>query len=336
MDSSIVAVLWYLLPLYVIVCAVCAVFADADMTVLWASVAGQRPEKRLRGLVVWVTGASSGIGEELAYQLAQCGARLILSSRRENELQRVKSHCLQCSNLQEEDILVLPLDLLERQSHEAKTDAVIQHFGHIDILINNGGRSQRSLFLETNLEVYHALMELNFLGTVSLTKHVLPHMTKLGSGRIVTVSSVVGLAGAPLATGYSASKHALQGFFNSLRTELTDFPNILISTVCPGPVQSQIVDNAFTEQLNKHVPTAGSQEHKMSTRRCVRLMLVGVVNGIQEMWIAQQPFLLFYYAWQYTPTLAWFITNKLGRKRVQNFKAGLDADSAYFSKPKAS
>lgn len=335
MDPSLLTLLWYLVPLYVILSLLCVVFADADMTLLWASAAGQRPEKRLKGLVVWVTGASSGIGEELAYQLALCGARLILSARREKELQKVKHHCLQRSNLQDEDILVLPLDLLDRQSHKAKTEAALQYFGHIDVLINNGGRSQRSLFLETSLEVYHALMELNFLGTVSLTKEVLPHMTQRGSGSIVTVSSVLGLAGAPLGTGYAASKHALQGFFNSLRTELTDYPNILISTVCPGPVQSRIVDNAFTEVLNKPVSVVGSQEHKMSTSRCVRLMLVGIANGVQEMWIAQQPFLVLYYAWQYTPTLAWFITNKLGRKRVQNFKAGLDADSALFGKPKA-
>lgn len=80
----------------------------------------------------------------------------------------------------------------------------------IDILINNGGRSQRSLCVETSVDVYQALMELNFMGTVSLTKQVLPHMMQRGTGSIVTVSSVVGLAGAPLATGYSASKHALQ------------------------------------------------------------------------------------------------------------------------------
>lgn len=336
MDLSLLTVLWYLIPLYVIATLLCMMLADADLTLLWASLTGHRPEKKLKGLVVWVTGASSGIGEELAYQLAQCGARLILSARRENELQLVKRRCLQRSSLQDEDILVHPLDLLDRQSHKDKTEVALQYFGHIDVLVNNGGRSQRSLFLETSLEVYHALMELNFLGTVSLTKQVLPHMTKRGTGSIVTVSSVVGLAGAPLATGYSASKHALQGFFNSLRTELTDYPNILISTVCPGPVQSKIVDNAFTEVLNKPVSTVGSQEHKMSTSRCVQLMLVGMANGVQEMWIAQQPFLLFYYAWQYTPTLAWFMTNKLGRKRVQNFKAGLDADSAYFSKPKTS
>ncbi|XP_024286005.1 dehydrogenase/reductase SDR family member 7 [Oncorhynchus tshawytscha] len=313
---------------------VCFLFADADLTLLWATLFGSKPETKLKGLVVWVTGASSGIGEELAYQLAGCGSRLILSARRVDQLDRVKLHCLERSNLKDKDILVLPLDLLERASHEAKMKTAIKHFGNIDILVNNGGRSQRSLCLETSVDVYQALMELNFLGTVSLTKQVLPHMTQRGSGSVVTVSSVVGLAGAPLATGYSASKHALQGFFNSLRTELTEYPRILISTVCPGPVQSQIVQNAFTEEVGKAIPTAGDQQHKMVTSRCVRLILVGIANGTKEMWIAQQPFLLFYYVWQYAPTWAWFITDVLGRKRVQNFKAGLDADSAYFTKPK--
>lgn len=330
------AALWYFIPLCVLMHFLCFIFADADFTLLRARLIGHRPEAKLKGLVVWVTGASSGIGEELAYQLAKCGSRLVLSARREDDLNRVKRHCLENSSLKDEDILVLPLDLLERTSHEEKMKTVIRYFGQIDVLINNGGRSQRSLFLETSVDVYQALMELNYLGTVSITKQVLPHMTQRGRGSIVTVSSVVGLAGAPLATGYSASKHALQGFFNSLRTELTDFPNILISTVCPGPVQSQIVSNAFTEELGKHVTTAGNQEYKMPTSRCVRLMLVGIANGVKEMWIAQQPFLLFYYAWQYAPTFAWSMTNLLGRKRVQNFKAGLDADSAYFTKPKTS
>uniref|UniRef100_A0A8C6VTE8 Dehydrogenase/reductase (SDR family) member 7 n=3 Tax=Nothobranchius TaxID=28779 RepID=A0A8C6VTE8_NOTFU len=328
--------LWYFIPLVLLIHFVCFIVADADFTLLRASLIGHKPEAKLKGLVVWITGASSGIGEELAYQLAKCGSRLILSARREEELNRVKCHCLENSSLKDEDILVLPLDLLETTSHEHKTKTVIQHFGHIDVLINNGGRSQRSLFLETSVEVYRALMELNFLGTVSITKQVLPHMTQRGRGSVVTVSSIVGLAGAPLSTGYSASKHALQGFFNSLRTELTDFPKILISTVCPGPVQSQIVSNAFTEELSKPVALAGSQEHKMPTSRCVHLMLVGIANGVKEMWIAQQPFLSMYYAWQYAPTFAWAITNMMGRKRVQNFKAGLDADSAYFTKPKTS
>lgn len=336
MDCCIVSALSCFISLYLLIHVLFFIFGDSDFSLLWANLLGHKPEKKLKGLVVWITGASSGIGEELAYQLAKCGSRLILSARRENELNRVKRCCLECSDLQDEDIRVLPLDLLERTSHEEKAKAAIQYFGRIDVLINNGGRSQRSLCLETSLDVYQALMELNFLGTVSITKQVLPHMTQQGTGSIVTVSSVVGIAGAPLGTGYSATKHALQGFFNSLRTELTDFPNILISTVCPGPVQSQIVHNAFTEELNKPVAAPGNQAHKMPTSRCVRLMLVGIANGVKEMWIAQQPFLLFYYVWQYTPTFAWFLTNILGRNRVRNFKAGLDADSAYFTKPKTS
>ncbi|KAK2826052.1 hypothetical protein Q5P01_020266 [Channa striata] len=336
MDCCIIFALWYFVPLVLLIHLLFFIFGDADFALLWASLVGHKPEDKLKGLVVWVTGASSGIGEELAYQLSKCGSRLILSARREEELKRVKRNCLEYSNLQDDDILVLPLDLLERASHEEKTKAAIQHFGHIDILINNGGRSQRSLFLETSVDVYKALMELNFLGTVSITKHVLPHMIQRATGSIVTVSSVAGLAGVPLGTGYSSSKHALQGFFNSLRTELTSYPKLVISTVCPGPVQSKIVHNAFTEELNKPLATAGDQEHKMSTSRCVRLMLVGIANNVKEMWIAQQPFLLFHYVWQYTPTFAWFVTNILAKKRVQNFKAGLDADSSYFTKPKTS
>ncbi|KAJ8411730.1 hypothetical protein AAFF_G00153680 [Aldrovandia affinis] len=334
MDLSVTSVLYLGALLYVVVQLVRFIRADSDFTMLWAVAFGYKPEKRLRGKVVWITGASSGIGEELAYQLSRLGARLILSSRREDELERVKGCCLSYSSLQEEDILVLPLDLLERASHEAKVKTAIAHFGNIDILINNGGRSQRSLCLETSVDVYQALMDINFLGTVSLTQQVLPYMTQRGTGAVVTVSSVAGLVGVPLSTGYAASKHALQGFFNSLRTEMTDYPGITISTVCPGPVQSQIVHNAFTEQLGRPMLAAADQQHKMPTSRCARLILVGMANQIKEMWIAHQPFLIFFYLWQYTPTLAWALTDMLGRRRVQNFKAGLDADSAYFSKPK--
>lgn len=334
MEMSIVFILLIVVALYAVLQVCRFIFADADFTLLWAASFGKKPEAQLKSQVVWITGASSGIGEELAYQLAQIGARLVLSARRENELERVKRQCLGRSRLHEEDVLVLPLDLLDRKSHEAKTAAVLEYFGKIDILINNGGRSQRSLCLETNIEVYEALMELNFLGTVSITKHVLPHMVQRGTGTVTTVSSVVGIAGAPLATGYSASKHALQGFFNSLRIELADYPGITVSTICPGPVQSQIVQNAFTEMLNKPVSQPGDQQHKMATARCVRLILCGLANHVNEMWIGLQPFLLFFYLWQYTPTLAWFVTGILGKKRIENFKAGLDADTAYFTKPK--
>uniref|UniRef100_A0A8C0US75 Dehydrogenase/reductase 7 n=1 Tax=Cyanistes caeruleus TaxID=156563 RepID=A0A8C0US75_CYACU len=271
--------------------------------------------------VVWVTGASSGIGEELTYQLAKLGALLAISARREDELQRVKKKCLR-NSLSENDILVLRLDLTDRSSHEAATNSVLKHFGKIDVLVNNGGRSQRSLFVDTNLDVYNAIIELNYLGTISLTKYVLNHMIQRKKGKIVTVSSVMGIMGAPLATGYCASKHALQGFFNSLRTELTDYPEISVIQICPGPVQSQIIQNVFTENLAK-VRTHGDQSHKMPTDRCARLTLVSMANDVKEAWISDHPYLAVCYLWQYAPTWAWWLMNRMGKRRIQNFKSGI-------------
>uniref|UniRef100_A0A8C6ZSB8 Dehydrogenase/reductase 7 n=1 Tax=Nothoprocta perdicaria TaxID=30464 RepID=A0A8C6ZSB8_NOTPE len=289
--------------------------ADGDLTLLWAEWRGRRPENELPGKVVWVTGASSGIGEELAYQLARIGALLAISARREDELQRVKKKCLEISNLGDKDILVLPLDLTQRSSHEAATNSVLKHFGKIDVLINNGGRSQRSLFVDTNLDVFSAIMELNYLGTISLTKYVLNHMIQRRKGKIVTVSSVMGIMGAPLASGYCASKHALQGFFNSLRTELTDYPEISIINICPGPVQSKIIQNSLTPAL--------LSSHKMRTDRCVRLTLVSTANDLKEAWVSDNPYLAVCYLWQYAPTWAWWLMNKMGKRRIQNFKSGV-------------
>uniref|UniRef100_A0A803WCX0 Dehydrogenase/reductase 7 n=1 Tax=Ficedula albicollis TaxID=59894 RepID=A0A803WCX0_FICAL len=340
--------------------------ADGDLTLLWAEKWGKKPEHELRGKVVWVTGASSGIGEELSYQLAKLGALLAISARREDELQRVKKKCLQISSLSENDILVLRLDLTDRSSHEAATNSVLKHFGKIDVLVNNGGRSQRSLFVDTNLDVYNAIIELNYLGTISLTKHVLNHMIQRKKGKIVTVSSVMGIMGAPLATGYCASKHALQGFFNSLRTELTDYPEISVIQICPGPVQSQIIQNVFTENLAKSskinvlccsfggearifwtqlclgsavlaaqsIENSGDQSHKMPTDRCARLTLVSVANDVQEAWISDHPYLAVCYLWQYAPTWAWWLMNRMGKRRIQNFKSGIDADASYSRKKK--
>ncbi|XP_005986487.1 dehydrogenase/reductase SDR family member 7 [Latimeria chalumnae] len=321
-----------LLLCYLLVQLVRFLRADADLTLLWAELFGSKPTNTFEGKVVWITGASSGIGEELSYQLAKLKALLVLSARREDELHRVKQKCLEYSRLQNDSVLVLPLDLYEWNSHAAATEIVIQHFGKIDILVNNGGRSQRSLFVDTNLDVYRALMELNYLGTVSMTKYVLPRMIERKKGQIVNVSSLVGIVGAPLSSGYCASKHAVQGVFNSLRTELTEYPEINILNVCPGPVQSQIVKNAFSEEITKVSLASMDQSYKMPTERCVHLMLVGMANDLKEVWIAEHPFLLICYIWQYCPTWAWWLTNKLAKRRIQNFKSGVDADSLYFTK----
>ncbi|KFO22865.1 Dehydrogenase/reductase SDR family member 7 [Fukomys damarensis] len=288
----------------------------------WPSGTGAE-EQELTDTVVWVTGASSGIGEELVYQLSKQRVSLVLSARREQELERVKRRCLENGIIKEKDILVLPLDLTDRSSHEVATKAVLQEFGRIDILVNNGGRSQRSLVIDANLDVYKELIELNYLGTVSLTKCVLPHMIERKQGKIVTVNSMAGIVSVPLSSGYCASKYALRGFFNSLRTELTEYPGIVVSTVCPGPVQSRVVENALADDVTKVVGSVRGQSYKMATSRCVRLMLITMANDLKEVWIAEQPFLLVTYLWQYMPTWARWLSNKLGKKRIENHKSGV-------------
>ncbi len=191
--------------------------------------------------VVWITGASSGIGEALAYQSAKAGARLVLSARRENELERVKSNC----QMPDEDILIVPLDLADHDQMEQKVDRVMAHFGKIDILINNGGVSQRSLIVDTAFSVYKKLVDVDYLGTVALSKAVLPVFVKQKSGHFGVITSLMAKFASPLRSGYCGAKHALHGFFDALRMEHHD-DNIKVTLICPGYVHTNISRNAMT------------------------------------------------------------------------------------------
>lgn len=206
--------------------------------------------------VVWLTGASSGIGEALAYELSRKGARLILSSRRKEELERVKGNCIPAT---QPNIRVLPLDLSHPETLALSAEAAIQIFGHIDILINNGGISQRSLAKDTKLEVDRKIMEVDYFGTVALTKSLIPHFIRRKSGHFVTVSSVMGKIGTPYRSAYAGAKHALHGFFDSLRAELwKESKNIHVTLVCPGWIRTNVTLNALTgdgSKLNQMDPT---------------------------------------------------------------------------------
>lgn len=188
---------------------------------------------------VWVTGASSGIGEELCRQLDRAGARLILSSRNRQELERVRGE------LRGTDHIILPLDLADSASFDEKVKEAVNAVGRVDIIVHNGGVSQRSLVLETTLDVDRRLFDINFFGAVGLTKALLPQMLKQGGGHIVVVSSVTGVYGTPYRSGYAASKHALHGFFDSLRAELHD-KQVDVTLICPGFVHTNITRHALT------------------------------------------------------------------------------------------
>ena len=192
---------------------------------------------QLRDTTVWITGASSGIGEALALKAAESGAKLVLSARREAELQRVRAACADPSK-----VAVLPLDLLAFDGGEAVAKAEAC-FGPIDVLVNNAGISQRSRLVETSMEVYRQLMELDFFAPVALTRALVPGMRTRRRGHIVMISSIAGRIGAPERTGYSAAKFALAGFTEAARAELWR-DGIQFTAVYPGYVRTQISVNA--------------------------------------------------------------------------------------------
>lgn len=230
--------------------------------------------------VVWITGASSGIGEALTYALHKRGARLIISSRREEQLQKVKNKCAQNA----EHIYVLPLDLAQTEHLSQKTDEALSVFGHIDYLFNNGGVSQRSLAVETDMNVIRDIMEVNFFGTVALTKAVLPSMMERNSGHIVVTSSVMGKFGTRMRSTYAASKHALQGWFDCLRQEVGDH-NIDITLVCPGFIKTNVTINALKGDGSKLGKMSQGQENGMSPEECARQILAGVEKQKNELYI---------------------------------------------------
>ena len=194
---------------------------------------------KIEGKTIWITGASSGIGEALTYNLDKKGCRLILSSRNESELNNVKSNCSHQDN-----ITIVPLDLSEFGSMEGTVETVLKIVGHIDILINNGGISQRSLIATTDFNVYKKLIDVNYLGTVALSKALLPHFIKQKKGTFVTVSSLMGKFGSPYRSGYCGAKHALHGFFDVLRME-HEKDGIGVTMICPGFVNTNVAKNAL-------------------------------------------------------------------------------------------
>lgn len=231
----------------------------------------------MKGKVVWITGASSGIGEALAYAFARSGAKLVLSARRASELIRVKENC----KMNVDDVLVLPLDIEHTETFAPALQTVLNRFGTIDVLVNNAGISQRSLVKETPLAVDKRLMDINYLGTVALTKTVLPTMLGKQQGQVVVVTSAVGKFGSPWRSGYSASKHALHGFFDAMRAELYD-DNIKVLLVCPGFVRTNVSINALNEKGEPLKQMDEATAKGLSPDDVANQILRAIENGKEE------------------------------------------------------
>ena len=234
--------------------------------------------------VIWITGASFGIGEALAKRLAAENPRLILSSRRSDQLERVRDEIQHAHPL---DISILPFDLASPDRVNEAPGRAAAIYGHVDILINNGGISQRSMAVETEMQVYRQLMEVNFFSAVALTKGLLPDMIKRKSGHIVTISSVTGKYGSPWRTGYASSKHALHGFFDSLRAELFN-DNIRVTLVTPGFVRTNISKNALTASGEKFGKMDEAQASGISPEKCADRIVKEIKTGKEEILIGKK------------------------------------------------
>lgn len=229
---------------------------------------------------IWITGASSGIGKALAIELAKQGAQIILSSRKKQDLELVKNACTEPNKVK-----VIPLDLEDYTNLTTITKEAISVFGKVDILVNNGGISQRSLVKDTDIQVDKRIMDINYLGNIALAKALLPHFIANKNGQFVITTSIVGKIGTPLRSSYAASKHALHGFYDSLRAEHFN-DNIAVTLVCPGFVNTNISKNALTGDGSPQDKMDNATANGIQPDRFAKLMAKAIKQKKEEIYIS--------------------------------------------------
>lgn len=233
--------------------------------------------KHFEGKIIWVTGASSGIGECLVYAFIERGAFVIASSNEPSELDRVKTNCGGLS----ESVLCVPFDLSDTTGIEKTVKNLIDQKGRIDYLVNLGGISQRATIEETPLWLDRKIMEINYFGTITITKAVLPYMIKQKSGHVLATSSISGRFGFPLRSAYSASKQALHGFFETLQIENKKY-NIRSSVIIPGRVRTKISIRALDSEGKEHGKMDAGQMKGITPEKAAEMIIRGIVKNKRE------------------------------------------------------
>jgi dehydrogenase/reductase SDR family member 7B len=243
---------------------------------------------KIDGKVAWITGASSGIGAALAAELFDNGATVILSARSVAKLEGIKARF---DVISPGRCIVIPCDVTSKSSVREALEKVNQQAGKVDILINNAGVSQRSYALDTSLEVDRELFEVNFFGAVAVTKGIVPLMVKQGSGHIVVISSMAGKYGFRMRSAYSASKHALQGYFETLRAELHQ-DNVQVTIVCPGRVKTDISVHSLMGDGQTYGKMDKGQEQGVPAEKCARIIVRAIEHNRKEIFIGKRELLL--------------------------------------------
>lgn len=273
----------------------------------------------LKGKVVWVSGASTGIGEAIAVQLAEVGAKIVITGN-EDTHEKVKEKCLSASNgkLKDEDVLAIPpFDIRDVGKHQDVVNKVLEHFKtvsiplycsqefklclkQIDILINNVGVTQRANFDTITHQVERDIMDINVLGQVNLTKLVCQHFKEKRKGQLAVTVSVCGKFACPFSASYDASKFALVGYFDCIRNEL---PYVDVTLVCPGPVFTQNIAKAhFAGDFEKAKRSYDKDDKRMPVERLAFLYCLAIANKLDEVWVSLKPTLFVFYGIQYFPS----------------------------------
>jgi len=263
-----------------------------------------------KGKVIWITGASSGIGEAVAYEYAVRGAVLILSARRADALERVREACI-AKGAPPTDVLVLPLDVTDEASRPAKTAEAKAFRGRIDMLFNNAGISQRSLCVDTDMATYRKLFEVDVFGQIALTKQVLPIMIEQKSGHLAVTASVAGKIGVAKRTGYCAAKHAMMGFFDALRTEVAR-DGIRVTTVTPGFIRTAISENALKGDGSQFGVVDKNIAGGMDVTECAKVIMKGFDAGKREIAVGNGPEMKALWVKRFFPNLLFKMVEKMG------------------------
>ena len=233
----------------------------------------------LSGKKIWITGASSGIGEALAHELVQRGASVLASARRRQRLEQLQRDARGPGRLE-----ILPLDVSKTGDASRFVEQAEAQIGAIDVMVHNAGISQRSFVSETSLEVDRRIMEVNYFGVVALTKALLPRFVERRRGHFVVVSSVTGYVGTPERSAYAASKHALHGFFESLRAE-QHARGLRVTMVCPGFVDTDITTTALNGDGSIHGVREATNKNGISPDACARVIAKGIEKQSREVYV---------------------------------------------------
>jgi dehydrogenase/reductase SDR family member 7B len=258
-----------------------------------------------RNKVVWITGASSGIGEALVYAFADMEAKIIASSNDLPELERVKQACGSRSDL----VSCVPFDLSDTSAIDEIVNRQIDNYGRIDFLVNIGGISQRARIDETPLWLDRKIFEINYFGTIALSKAVLPYMIRQKSGHILATSSISGRFGFPLRSAYSASKQALHGFFETLYLENKE-SNVRTSVIIPGRVNTAISYHALTGEGKEHGKLDDGQAKGIPAEKAARIIINGIIKNKREILVGSTELFLLHIR-RYMPWLFFRIADKI-------------------------